>query len=184
MLKIDMLPEDIERRRKARFRNISIIVLVSLIALSGGAGFGIYYYKGNLELELDGLQQETVQVNTEIKKYEADLEQALIAQKQLDNLERLLNDRLYWTNLFVELGRITIPDVFFTGFSCDLESRQVSLPAKARDYHSLARQLKAWEEEDILEFIEVSSATLETDDGQAFVSFDSNLLFKTEAWQD
>jgi len=184
MLKMDMLPKDLEHRRKVRFRNISIIVLVLLIVLVGSAYWAFFYYGGNLDSELQNVKQESARIDKEIEQYEADLEQALIAQKRLGNLDRLLNERLYWTNLFGELGRVTIPDVFYTGFSSDLDTREMTLPAKARDYQSLARQLKAWEGEGMLESIEVSSASLETDEGQTFVSFTSNLFFKKEAWQD
>lgn len=184
MLKLEALPEDIEKKRKARLRNISILVLVLLLILGGGAYFGIGYYQKKVDSELANIQNEVAKVQEEIKKSETDLEGAVLAQKQLENLERLLNQHLYWTKLFATLGEITIPDVFYTSFQGDIDSREVSLPARTRNYQSLARQLKAWEQEGILEKVEVQSATLETSGDNAYVSFDVNLIFKEEAWQE
>lgn len=182
MLKIDLIPEDEGEIRRKKLRNISITVLVSVILLGGGGYFGLSFLQKRENIKLDGLKSQIEGVNQEIKNSEVELAQALIAQKKLDSLDRLLNRRMYWVTFFQTLGHVTIPDVFYTSFKGDIDSRKVSVPAYTRNYQSLARQLKAWEQQQVIEKVEVESASLDITEDQAVVSFQADLTFKEEAW--
>ena len=183
MLKIDLIPEDEGEKRKKKLRNISIFVLVLIVLLGGGAYFSFSFLQKREDVKLSGLKSQIEGVNQEIKNSEDELTQALIAQKQLDSLDRLLNRRMYWVAFFQTLGHVTIPDVFYTSFKGDIDSRKISLPAYTRNYQSLARQLKAWEQQQAIEKLEVASASLDVTEDQAVISFQADLTFKEEAWQ-
>ena len=183
MLKIDLIPEDEGEKRKRKLRNISIIILLLIIFLGGGAYFGLSFLQKKENVKLNDLTGQIDRVGQEIQSSQTDLSQALVAQKQLGTLDRLLNRRMYWATFFQTLGHVTIPDVFYTSFKGDIDTRKVSLPAYTRNYQSLARQLKAWEQQDAIEKVEVKSASLDITEDQTVVSFQADLTFKEEAWQ-
>ena len=59
----------------------------------------------------------------------------------------------------------------------------MSLPAYTKNNQSLARQLKAWEQAEIIQAVNVGSASLNVSKDQAVISFQAELTFKEEAWQ-
>lgn len=183
MLKMDLLPEEEGVKSKRRLRNISIAFLVFIFFLCGGIYFGLSFLQNKSAAKSEEIGAETEKIKQEIKTSQGALAEAFIAQKQLDNLDRLLNRRMYWTDFLRNLGATTIPDVFFTDFQSNIDTREVSLPAYTKNYQSLARQLKAWEQSDMIEAVDVDSASLNVSKDQAVISFQANLTFKEKAWQ-
>jgi len=183
MLKMDLIPEEEGVKNKKRLRNISAAVLVFILLLFGGIYFGLSFSQNKSAVKLSEAEAETEKLKQEIKASQDALAEAFVAQKQLDNLDRLLNCRMYWTEFFKTLGATTIPDVFFTDFQSNIDTREVSLPAYTKNYQSLARQLKAWEQAEIIQAVNVGSASLNVSKDQAVISFQAELTFKEEAWQ-
>ncbi len=184
MLEMNQLPEGQAQLQQKRKSRLVIIVFILVLLGIGGINAGIFFYNSFQSQKAQELQGQIEAVQAEIKKYETLLQEALLAQKQLENLDRLLNKRMYWSNLWKKLGSLTIPDVYYAEFHGKLEDRTIDLPGYARSYKALGQQLKAWDNAPEVEYSTLDSAALRITENFAGVYFVATVRFQESAWQE
>lgn len=131
---------------------VVILVATALIAL------GMWGYQYTLDQEIAALKAGLVNMESQ---RDVELEQNFADLKTgIEVLKRLLDDRVYSSQIFVMLEELTLPQVRFTGLDADLEQATLDLHTEALDYSTLARQIYTFEEDGRVEAVSLSAIQL------------------------
>lgn len=156
--------------------------IAGLIALSLLVYGGLFFYGNSLKAQLREAQNQIEGLN---KQRDMDFEKKVVSlEKSLNSLKAILNNHSYWSNVFSELGKLTIPQVSFSDFSGTMGkdgSIDVSLSGSAGGYTYLAKQMVSFGQEKLVHSIEVSGITLNTAGGIDFslkVNFLKDIVVK------
>lgn len=163
---------------------MTILIFIAIVLFIGGVNVGMFFYKFIQAQRIDQMQSHIDEIKAEVARHEQELAEALLAQRQLENLDRLLNNRMYWTLLYKKLGETTIPDVYFTEFDGSTQDRYIKVPGYARSYKALGQQILAWQENDQVEGVILDFANLQITEEFAAVHFEVRVRFAEEAWQE
>lgn len=156
---------------------VTVLILLSLLVYGG-----LFLYGKSLGANLEDLQNQAEELN---KKRDVDFEKKVILlEKALGNLKIILKNHLYWSNLFSELGQLTVPQVSFLDFRGTIEndgSITLSLKGSIPGYTYLAKQMVSFGQEKLVSNIEVSGINLGTQGGIEFtlnINFLKDILLK------
>ena len=148
-----------------------------------GAKQVINWYQIGIGNRISLIQGDINKLNDQIKDYDQLLVDARELQEKLTQVENLLGQHIYWTKVFDALQKYTIDEVFFTNFAAS-QGGGLTMSAIGRDYHSVARQLKSFQEaSDFISEVEIGSASASRDPETKeilFVEFDVNVRFQPE----
>lgn len=112
IIKINLLPKEIQDKRKTEGLIVIAVVCVAVVAITLGALYAYNNWKiTNAATELAMLSEQTVKMNAAIqnlKKYEAKLQEV---KKKKQIVEKTLEDRIIWSKILEELMVITPNDV-------------------------------------------------------------------------
>ena len=155
----------------------AVLVLLGLLVYGG-----LFLYNKSLKVNLEDLQNQAEELN---KKRDVDFEKKVILlEKALGNLKIVLKNHLYWSNLFSELGQLTVPQVSFSDFRGTIESDgsiTLSLKGSVPGYTYLAKQMVSFGQEKLVSNIEASGINLGTQGGIEFtlnVNFLKDILLE------
>jgi len=133
---------------------IGFLLLVILIY------FGLTGYKNSLIKERGDLEERLIELtNQRDLGMEADF---MELKTGIEDLRKVLENRLYSSKLFELLEEITLPRVQFTGLEADLSQANLNLKAEAADYPTFAKQIVAFEQDPRIEKVDLSEVNLET----------------------
>jgi len=166
---VDLIPTAARIRSWQQIGSIIFLTLIGsaiVVAVFYGALFfqekNILAQQEKREMTLSGLEQQILQfdqINTDIDELGS----------QIGLINDTLNKHIYWTNFFELLEKYTAQEVHFNGISAGINGG-LTLEATAPSYASVARQLKALQQEEAKEFAtEVS--ILSASEGQGGVQF-------------
>ena len=140
--------------------NLWLILTVGFLLLVVLIYFGLTGYKNNLVEEQRDLEERLMELTNQ---RDLGMEDDFIELKTgIEDLRKILENRLYSSKLFEFLEEITLPQVQFTGLEVDLSQAKLSLKAEAVDYLTLAKQVVALEEDSRIEKTDLSEVNLET----------------------
>lgn len=162
-----------------------VLVVVSVVAaiILGGLYFGLKSFEGGVSVELKKVESDLAAVDQKIKDVEGQKNQAETAQKQLKVATKLLEEHIYWTNLFAFLEKNTVTDVYFLNIVGGSDGG-VNLSGVAKSYKAVARQIVAFREAEGTDSLSIASASASLDPtGKvAEVNFDAKLTLKPEVF--
>ncbi|MBL7154889.1 MAG: hypothetical protein ISS88_00065 [Candidatus Portnoybacteria bacterium] len=133
---------------------IGFLLLVILIY------FGLTGYKNSLIKEKGNLEERLTELTNQ-----RDLEMEvnfMELKTNIEDLRKVLENRVYSSKLFEMLEEITLPRVQFTGLEADLSQAKLILKAEAVDYLTLAKQVVVFEQDSRIEKVDLSEVNLET----------------------
>ncbi|OGF52197.1 hypothetical protein A3H04_00675 [Candidatus Giovannonibacteria bacterium RIFCSPLOWO2_12_FULL_43_11c] len=111
-------------------------ILIFILSISALAG--LIFYKQDLSKQKDSLIGE-------IKKQEKEFNQTSIQDwartaEAIDLAKQILQEHSYVSNAFAFVQKNTLPDVRYSKFEFDADSKKISLGAEAKGYAAMAQQ--------------------------------------------
>src|SRR3989338_2989639 len=179
---INLIPEDLAKEQAAalpkRLFWSGLVVFICLLSI-GTVYAGITWYKLNIDKQIEALQAEIKDLNSEIARYEKDKVDVIDLQQRLKLIRELISRHIYWTKFFDQLEKYTIKEIYFTNFSMGGHEKFV-LTAIGRDYESVAKQLVAFQQaSDFIKAVEINAASTEINESGDYlrVNFAIDLTF-------
>lgn len=135
---------------------LTIVFLLLVILIY----FGLTGYKNNLIEEKGNLEERLVELTNQ--RYLETEVNFMELKTNIDDLRKVLENRLYSSKLFEMLEEITLPQVQFTGLEADLSQAKLILKTETVDYSTLAKQVVVFEQDSRIEKVDLSEVNLET----------------------
>lgn len=179
-LEVNLMPEELvaipreEAKNKVWLLVFIIFISIFLITLFY---IGLTWYELRINNQIKNIDLKINKIEKEIAEREQGKEEILALQRKLKAIEGLFENHIFWTDFFALLEKYTIPEVYFSNFSSDIEG-SVVLSATTDSYKNVARQLVALEAaDDFAENVYITSASAQvlavTEEGtQKAVNFD------------
>jgi len=140
--------------------NLWLVLTIGFLLLVILIYFGLTGYKNNLIEERGDLEERLIELTNQ---RDLGMEANFIELKTgIEDLRKVLENRLYSSKLFEFLEEITLPQVQFTSLEADLSQAKLNLKAEAVDYLTLAKQVVAFEQDSRIEKVDLSEVNLET----------------------
>lgn len=155
----------------------SVFISLGLVAAVYG---GLFIYGYMKEQELASLRQELSSLDQSIGTIEAHRAELAVFQNTLQKVKELLANHIRWTRFFALLEQHTLPDVTYVNVVVSPQGK-IRLSGIAKDYTTLARQLKAFEDAaDVFTQVSIPSghAILSQTGTTVGVSFDASMTLK------
>lgn len=173
---IKIMPEKYKRRKEAAVgfkmsaagflnkltskTNLWLALTIGFLLLVILIYFGLTGYKNSLIEEKGNLEERLAQLTNQ---RDLEMEANFIELKtNIEDLRKVLENRLYSSKLFEMLEEITLPRVQFTGLEANLSQAKLNLKAEAVDYPTLAKQVVVFEQDSRIEKVDLSEVNLET----------------------
>jgi len=143
----DVVRTNLVKEQRSLFFNWQSKILALVLSMAVAALLSLLAYGFLLVWEKDKMNSNQYifdnleSINIRIRSEEAMVDEVLRFNDRLLFVDYILDNHLYWTNLFKFLENNTIANVYYENFRGDL-SGQYQLPAVAKDYHSIYLQLK------------------------------------------
>jgi type IV pilus assembly protein PilN len=141
MIKINLLPKEIEKKVALREKRFLLSTIVLLVV----AGFlGLYLLKvgqyARLRKQLRGIEKELVLLETIIKKVDEIEKSKEALAKKLDVIGSLMGERFIYPQLLEDLARIVPSRVWLTSLMTKSESDflTITIEASAIDNYAIA----------------------------------------------
>lgn len=134
------------------------------------------------------ITESFIEMQRQIVQMQEDIEDISGLQKKLELANTLINQHVYWTNLFKFLEDYTLSEVSYADFRGDLSGRY-SLPAKANNFYIIAEQVKAFRKNEYIKEVSVSGGEKSTDSDkeaakESAISFDLEIQVNTDLLRD
>ncbi|MFH1129211.1 MAG: hypothetical protein V1686_00530 [Patescibacteria group bacterium] len=181
MTDINLIPKEYKRKGMALgtifSKTGSIILILLILSLLTYGGF--FFYKKQIQKNLDGINQEIKNLES---KRSSDLEKSIYgADKKMNLVENIFKGHVYWSKFLTKIEELVVPQVYFSESKFGIVGNQVDviLSGSAKTYTGLARQMVAFSEDPSVEKIELTETTLNEDSGIDFgfsILFSKNIL--------
>lgn len=173
---IKIMPEQYKRRKEAAVgfkvsavgflnkltskTNLWLALTIGFLLLVILIYFGLTGYKNSLIEEKVNSEERLAELTNQ---RDLEMEVNFMELKTgIEDLKKVLENRLYSSKLFEMLEEITLPRVQFTGLEADLSQAKLILKAEAADYPTLAKQIVVFEQDSRIEKVDLSEVNLET----------------------
>lgn len=120
-----------------RLLTVAFITLLTTLVLYLGLNFG---YAPFLDSQLEDVNKKLDNLSSSIN--EQDAQKIFTFYSQLYNINDLLNSRYNSTNILNLLETNIMKSVYYTGFSFNLDEKQIALEGIAPSYEILGQQLE------------------------------------------
>jgi len=163
MVDINLIPREYRERKrgiKAVFSKATIIILAVVIFSLLFYG-GLLFYKNNLVKNLKVITNEIYVLE---QKRDPKTEKAMVElEKRIQLLKTLFENHIYWSKLLDKLQELTIPQVYFTGANLTLAQDTVTFVTDGgtSSYTNLARQILTFQEDALVNKVQISSIGLD-----------------------
>ena len=163
-IKPELIPAELakypELELPKRFFILGLAVFLTLLLIAV-VYLGIAWHQLRVIRQVQLVQTEIKSLNNQIALYEKNKSEIQDLQNQLRLIKDLLENHVHWTKFFEFLEQYTIDDVYYTNFVAG-QGGGIVLSAVGKDYQSIARQLKAFQQAPgLLESVAVNSASLQ-----------------------
>ncbi|MFC1721469.1 PilN domain-containing protein [Patescibacteria group bacterium] len=169
MPNVNLIPEDqAQKPTLAKYSNMGLILVIIIVAAVVG---GMFIYQRILVVREESLQAEISKVQAEQEQYAEVAAEAGTLQKQLSGLKSLLDNHVYWSELFWQLEETSLQDTVITALQASSPGI-VKMTGSSGSYGNLAKQIVAYMSTPFFSGYDLSSATLSaTADGATAVDF-------------
>lgn len=159
-LAVNLLPLDFLKQLSPS-RRISGLLRAALFSF---IVIGIIYgamvsYQSYFIIQTKNNQVEITRLENEIRTYGTLQNKINSTNDQLEAVNQLLDQHIYWSNVFTMLEKYTLPNVYYTSFSGNTGGA-ISLQAATTDYASISRQVHIFSEQtNEVQSVSVTTAT-------------------------
>ena len=180
MVDVNLIPKEYRGRKEslgAIFSKTGGIVLALLILSLLFYG-GLLFYSQKLNKNLNSAKQQIIDLNS---KRSSQLEEAIIkTDKKLVLVENLFKKHFYWSQIFSAIEALTVPQIYFseTKMAFTEEKLNIVFSGNSPTYSALAQQMVSFNEEPLIEKVEVSNIALNDEKG---IAFDLSIIFSQNA---
>ncbi|PIS40841.1 MAG: hypothetical protein COT26_01185 [Candidatus Kerfeldbacteria bacterium CG08_land_8_20_14_0_20_43_14] len=159
-LNVNLVPEEYQPKSgpKARvFIDLSILIPIFVIA---ALSIGLFLYKNNIQQKISLIDNEYNTISTQIASLTTGtLSYAQVLQQKTSDVNRVLNQHIYWDNFFQRLEKYTLPSVTYSNMTVDVGG-SVSLSAVGKSFNDVGNQLLIFKQaQDFVTDVTISSAT-------------------------
>ncbi|MFH0819986.1 MAG: hypothetical protein V1892_03065 [bacterium] len=158
---ISFIPENEVSAKLKFFKKIFLgeIVVLLFCFLLGFSYLILLWYHANLMTKSSNLEIKISELKEKIARNQKEEEMMLIDQKRIKAAQVLLDQHIYWSNLFDLLGRYTVDDVYYKDFAVS-DFEKITLQAVGADFRSMARQLLVFSQaKDYIKDVKISSGS-------------------------
>jgi len=119
---------------------LTFVLIICLLIL--GAAFGLNYWNN---IQENKLQQLETEFQTLRKTFPSDQEEQIaIFERKLINLEKLLGNHVYFSNVLTLLEQITHPQIYYTSLDYSLDKNSLVLEGVAKNQQILSEAINGF----------------------------------------
>lgn len=180
---INLIPKkykESEGTALAIFSKIGWIILI-LIILGLLLGGGLLFYKKDINKKIDSVRKDISDLDA---KRDSEKETSIIdLDKKISTLKGLITNHFYWSQFYSKLEELTVPNVYFYDIKISYAEEKINavLSANAGNYTGIARQMLSFQEEPLIEKVEITGISLIAEGGIKFnfsITFSKKVLLK------
>jgi hypothetical protein len=120
-----------------------LLTFVFIICLlSGGLAFGLNYYNGIQQKNLDALNTQFQTLRAAFPL--AQEQEIAVFEKKLNNLSKLLNNHVYFSHVLSLLEKTTDPQVYYTNLDFSLDKNSLVLEGTAKNQQILSEAVNGF----------------------------------------
>lgn len=186
-LDVNLIPDKLlaELKPGTKIRSLIIIAIIAL-AFVLLVYAGMLWYQFHLVNKALATQEEIKKIEQEINSYKPWQEQALAFNQKVEDITKVLDKHIYWTNFFSLLEQNTLPDVYYQNLSGDI-SGTFTLSAVAPSYEHVSQQIAVFNQADFVSQVSATTAsasqnTDEQSQGNAEIKFNITITVEPEVF--
>jgi len=142
---VNLLPQSISFKSNNKILSMALVwggLSLLLILLVFGT---LSLYGQKITEESLALEVEIEQLDTNISQYNDLIGLAADWQIKLATVDDLLRTHIYWTKFFAILEKVTLPSVYYKGFTASIINPDINLTSYASSFTEVARQLVGYQ---------------------------------------
>lgn len=179
MVEINLIPKEYKERKE----KLAIIfsktggIVLGLLILSLLLYGGLLFYQNKLNKNLKSIREETINLD---QRRDPETEKIIVdLDKRLGVVQDLFEDHLYWSKIFSKIEELTMPEVYLSGANFEFagEGAKLLFTANALTYTTIAKQMLSFQEDSLIERVNVSGISLSRDIG---VDFNLEIVFSKD----
>ena len=180
---ISFIPENEVSVKLKFFKKIFLgeVVILLFCFLLGFSYLMLLWYHANLMTKSSDLEIKISELKEKIAQNKKEEETMLIDQKRIKAAQALLDQHIYWSNLFDLLERYTVDNVYYKDFIVS-DFEKITLQAVGTDFRSMARQLLVFSQaKDYIKDVKISGGNYSPAAGVSFtinLTVDKALFYK------
>jgi hypothetical protein len=158
----------------SKIRGIILILIILGLLLSGG----LLFYKKDLNKKIDSVKKDIAAIDA---KRDSEKETSIIDfDKKISTLKGLVANHFYWSQFYLKLEELTVPNIYFYDIKISYAEEKISvaLSANASNYIGVARQMLSFQEEPLIEKVEIAGISLSAEGG---IKFNFSITFSKKA---
>ena len=156
-LDVNLMPADLMVELEPRKKLLLYAIVTGIsIAFVAAIYFGLQFYESRIQKDVEQTSGQIAEVEKSIAALRKEQSAAILLKSRTDQVKEALDKHVHWTNFFSKLEANTISDVQYDSFAGSFaggSNPTFSLNADGRDYSSIARQIKAFEDPKAADFI-------------------------------
>ncbi|MFW0838073.1 MAG: hypothetical protein ACKKL5_03660 [Candidatus Komeilibacteria bacterium] len=142
---VNLLPASLGfQSNKKIFLQLAGWALLAILVVAG-ISIIISIYGQSISDEAISLQEEIDYLDAQSRQYNQALALGTTLETKATAVDTLLRSHIYWTNFFTALEKVTLPKVYYQGFTASIISLDINLSSFAPTFTDVARQLVAYE---------------------------------------
>jgi len=179
--KISLLPKTHEARLKTEVKK-TLVLFLSLIAISFFIFFWLVIlgYSQSHENDLKDIENKISVLEAQTESLKDVETQAQIIEAKLSGLGFLFENRIYWSEFFGELEKITLKKVLYDNLTANA-SGKVIFSGVAGSYEELAKLIFSLRSSPKIEKVDLNSAKWQSKEGIVGVRFNIAATLKENA---
>ncbi|MBU0598425.1 hypothetical protein KKF61_05580 [Patescibacteria group bacterium] len=157
---VNLIPED---ALEIKFSVTKFLYMVLFMVFACGIVFGAWlaanFYYNNITIEIREVNEEIAEADTFISQYQELLDKVRNIKMDIATVQTMMDEHVYWSEIFSMVEKYTIPDVYYTSMTSDVGG-SINISAIGKDYESAIKQLIVYENAyDFAESVIVSDIT-------------------------
>lgn len=144
MGEINLLKKEYQGRSLPPFSDYSskaLYVVMALVVLEFLIYGGLWLYGGQLNKQAQVVDQEAQAVDFEIEKVEVDRLKSVSLQRRINNLQVLLNNHHYWSQVFAELEKYTLKRAIYRTMRVEEATQKFAISGIASSISEIGKLL-------------------------------------------
>jgi hypothetical protein len=160
IIETNLLSGEINNYQFKNHINILILFLVLSIGLMGSLYWMETVWEKNKRAMADEYNLKLTKLNEAIKSAEKDTEEINKLKENLNPIRFIIDNHVYWTNMFEFLEKSLITNAYIPSFGGDLNG-QYSLDITANDYKDMDAQIKFFRSNPLIKDVKLSGANMD-----------------------
>ena len=140
MTEINLLQTRIKDRTFAWQRQVRtvLIFLAVILVLLGAGGGGLMFLTNQLTVEIQTVSADATKIQDQLNQDQKNIGDAKLFQAQVANIKTLLNNHVYLTPLFKEIGKMTYVKSQYVSINVSTTGK-INLEGQVENYAGLAK---------------------------------------------